>query len=80
MSPETELKDILKTISKPGWKWPLNRSPTPPEHTANLHYCEYSPRDGFDVLYILLILIASSFLAVGVFFDHGKEREREGVK
>lgn len=38
-SPEKELKDILKAVSQPWWKWPLNRSPPSPEHTANF-YCK----------------------------------------
>lgn len=48
MSAESELKDILKTVGKQGWKWPLNRSPPSPEHTANMHYCEYCACLGVD--------------------------------
>ena len=31
-SPETELIYFLERMRQPGWKWPLNRSPPPPEH------------------------------------------------
>ncbi|XP_055687320.1 voltage-dependent calcium channel subunit alpha-2/delta-3 isoform X1 [Lutzomyia longipalpis] len=43
-SPENELKDVLKNMSKPGWRWPLNRTPPPPEHAANFNYSNSSGR------------------------------------
>ncbi|XP_037905987.1 voltage-dependent calcium channel subunit alpha-2/delta-3 isoform X5 [Hermetia illucens] len=33
-SPEAELLHFLERMKAPGWKWPLNRTPPPPEHTV----------------------------------------------
>lgn len=41
-SPENELKDVLKNMSKPGWKWPTNRTPPPPEHAVSFKSCKFS--------------------------------------
>lgn len=35
-SPEAELLYFLERMRQPGWRWPLNRSPPPPEH-ANIY-------------------------------------------
>ncbi|XP_059614107.1 voltage-dependent calcium channel subunit alpha-2/delta-3 isoform X2 [Phlebotomus argentipes] len=43
-SPENELKDVLKNMSKPGWRWPTNRTPPPPEHAASFNYSNNSGR------------------------------------
>lgn len=33
-SPEAELIYFIEKMKQPGWKWPLNRSKPPPEHTS----------------------------------------------
>ncbi|XP_055704194.1 voltage-dependent calcium channel subunit alpha-2/delta-3 isoform X3 [Phlebotomus papatasi] len=43
-SPENELKDVLKNMSKPGWKWPTNRTPPPPEHAVSFKSSNSSGR------------------------------------
>ncbi|XP_070491988.1 voltage-dependent calcium channel subunit alpha-2/delta-3 isoform X2 [Chironomus tepperi] len=45
-SPEAELIYFIEKMKQPGWKWPLNRSKPPPEHTnvsntaKDSYYCD----------------------------------------
>lgn len=35
-TPEKELKYFLKRMKLPGWKWPLSKTPIPPEYAVYL--------------------------------------------